>query len=67
MNMGIGIEHNLRQNWFMRLEYEFDFSFANKLKLFSDQKLDLNNLPLEYALRIQDIDNCISLGFGKRF
>jgi opacity protein-like surface antigen len=67
MNMGIGIEHTMRQNWFMRLEYEFDFSFANKLKLFSDQKLDFSNLPLEYALRIQGIDNCISLGFGKRF
>ncbi|MDR0632875.1 MAG: hypothetical protein LBF84_01925 [Holosporales bacterium] len=67
MNLGLGVEHDLQQNWFMRLEYECDFGFANKLKLFSDQTLDFNELPLEYALRSQDIDNCISLGFGRRF
>jgi opacity protein-like surface antigen len=67
MNLGVGIERCIQKNWFIRVEYECNFGFSNRLKLFSDAKVDYNNLSFEYALRYQDMGNEISVGFGKRF
>jgi opacity protein-like surface antigen len=63
INVGPGVDYFVSRKFFTRFEYEFKMAFSSRSSTLSNVNAD-EDIYKAYGLRYQDIEHCISIGFG---